>query len=624
MPRESRIHVYDAKGNTIRRVGPEAFSEAFWCDLAFSDDGRKLLIWPHNWTSHGLAGQPFLPANENARTLYVLDMPGGNLRAVRFPDAISSVDAGGADRTVVGCWDHKVYLLDRDYRPIQDLPRGVNVDAASLVRISKDDPMQMKYVLLTHEHGDHAPGAYLWRVVTGVQVVASAETAYMLRRHIPAATGYGFHSPVPVDIVPTEDNELNLAGLQVKALRLSGHAFGSMGYAFEKEGKTYVATGWSKMTPPKPDPLYRFTKKNYLVAAWLEKTLSAAYGDVDGNGRADVAVLVPQGRGSAVKIYLNQGNEFAAVPSATVELPELSRGLKLRMLQLGGGRVADFFVASEGQAVLLLARRERLDFKAVPLQVTRGSQVAAGDFDGDGKKDLVIGARFVSGYYMACQREKGMFQVRQTKLPSKRCFDIELADVNGDRREDFLTSCGDVFSRQSEDSLAEMPTFQLEPPSGEPPGWAFMAAADFNRDDWTDVALLANSEDGAIVWLYRNTCNEQEPFPEQPSATFIISEAIVNRDGPTVADFNGDGVADLLLGSNDQQPGVHVLTGSPTDGLSPNRVVSIKLDYVPHHDTRFGVADFNADGHLDLAGFGRSPTGAVGVYIWLQPGTARN
>ena len=32
------------------------------------------------------------------------------------------------------------------------------------------DPRQVKYVLATHEHGDHAPGAYLWRVVTGAAV----------------------------------------------------------------------------------------------------------------------------------------------------------------------------------------------------------------------------------------------------------------------------------------------------------------------------------------------------------------------------------------------------------------------------------------------------------------------
>jgi hypothetical protein len=247
--------------------------------------------------------------------------------------------------------------------------------------------------------------------------------------------------------------------------------------------------------------------------------------------------------------------------------------------------------------------------------------VVAGDFNDDGRKDLVIGARFVSGYYMAYQQEQGTFRVRQTRVPSKTYLDIELADVNGDRREDLLTSCGDVFLRQPDGSLAETSTFQLRPPAGEPPGWAFMAAVDFDRDGRTDVALLANGQDGAIVWLYRNTRNAQKPFPEEPSAKFIVSDATVNRDGPTVADFNGDGVADLLLCTRDKQTTVDILIGSPADGLSPKRAISVKLDDALHFDTRFGVADFNADGRLDLAGFGRSPTGAVGVYIWLQPGS---
>jgi glyoxylase-like metal-dependent hydrolase (beta-lactamase superfamily II) len=536
--------------------------------------------------------------------------------------------------------------------------------------------MQVKYVLLTHEHGDHAPGAYLWRVVTGAQVVASAEMAYVLQHHIPGGTGYGFHPPVPVDVVLTGDKELDLAGLKVKAMRLPGHTFGSMGYAFQRGGKTYVAsgdlimpggtlgysgsldfsaedvlhslkklvrlrpdvvlgghgggepedfiakgieageaTGWSRMTPPKPNPLYRFRQTNYAVAAWLEPIVSAAYGDVDGDGRPDVAVLVPKARGSAVKIYLNQGGRFADSPDAVVELPELRRGWKLRMVRLGGGKTADFFVSSEGQAVLLLAQQGQLKFKAVPLPVIRGAQVAAGDFDGDGRADLVIGSRFVTRYYVACQREDGTFQVHQTKAPTKTYLDMDLADVNGDKRQDLLTSCGDVFLRQTDGSLATAPAFHLKPPAGEPKGWAFMAAADFDRDGWPDVALLANGKDGTTVWLYRNTRNAQEPFSKEPGAKFVVPEA---------SDFRGDGAPDLSLCTRDRQPGVRILAGSPADGLSPQRILPVKLDYVPHFDTRFGVADYNGDGRPDLAGFGRSPTGAVGVYIWLQPeGKAR-
>ena len=36
------------------------------------------------------------------------------------------------------------------------------------------DPMEVRYVIPTHEHGDHAHGAYLWRVVSGAEVIAGA------------------------------------------------------------------------------------------------------------------------------------------------------------------------------------------------------------------------------------------------------------------------------------------------------------------------------------------------------------------------------------------------------------------------------------------------------------------
>jgi hypothetical protein len=145
-----------------------------------------------------------------------------------------------------------------------------------------------------------------------------------------------------------------------------------------------------------------------------------------------------------------------------------------------------------------------------------------------------------------------------------------------------------------------------------------VAAADFEHSGWTDIVLLANRQSGATVWLYRNTRNPQAPFPKEPSAKFMVPGAEVNRDGPTIADWNGDGISDLILCKRGNEGGAFILSGSPADGLSPKRIEAVKLDYIPYYDARFGVADFG-NGRVGLAGFGRSPTGAMGVYIWLQP-----
>jgi hypothetical protein len=137
MPSRPTIHLYDVHGNVIRRIGPKMFSDALWCDLAFSLDGRTLIASPHNWTSRGLGGQPILPADENARTLYTCDIASGEIRETRFPDTISSVDSDAGGTIAVGCWNHKVYLLDKTGRLLPSLPDGIDVGAASLIRGSK-------------------------------------------------------------------------------------------------------------------------------------------------------------------------------------------------------------------------------------------------------------------------------------------------------------------------------------------------------------------------------------------------------------------------------------------------------------------------------------------------------
>ncbi|MBM4042707.1 MAG: MBL fold metallo-hydrolase [Planctomycetes bacterium] len=812
MPSRPTIHVYDADGKTIRRVGPEAFGlgvppsggspedrlkaglRTGWCDLAFSPDGKRLLISPHNWTSRGLGRQALLPADEGAHTLYVLDIAAkAPMYTKRFNDAISSACWRG-DRIVAGCWDRS-YLLETKGQPLHSL----DVGAASIVRASCDgkrlaiattvgvvemrdadgkqlwrtdlneavppgdkpwtksqqagkigpgiwrtnggfahsdmgaqlvveapdglimidpnagasfeqnwakiqgaglDPKKVKYVLLTHEHGDHAPGSYLWRVVTGAQVIASAETAYVLQHHLPNETGYGFHPPNPVDIALTEDKELDLAGLKVKAIRLPGHTYGSMGYVFTKEGRTYVATGdlimpggvlgysgsfdfsaenvlaslrklaalkpdevlgghgggppdnfiaagiatgeatgWSRMKPEKPNPLFGFKQANYLVAGWLQPIQAAAYGDIDGDGRPDVAVLVLKGKGSAILVYLNKvvarhsvaepirrgaadyvGGKFAEAPDAEIDLPDLSRGWKLRIVRVSGGKGADLFVSSEGQAVLLLAEQGQLKFRTVPLAgLTRASQVVTGDFNNDGRTDLLIGGRFIGGHAIAYQGEDGAFRVRNYKAPDRGYFGVALADVNGDKRDDLIFSTGDILLRKADGSFEDTPSIRLKPPSGsgEQAGWVFLAAADFDKDGWTDVALLVSGKEGCIVSLCRNTKDPKQPFAEKPSTEFVAKDAAIIRDGPTVADWNADGVPDLILATR-EKPSARILLGSAADGLSPERALTVPLDYSRHFDTQLGVADFTGDGKPDLAGFGPSAAQAVGVYIFLN------
>ena len=771
MPARPAIQVYDAEGQLLRRWEPTTFAEPFWCDLSFSADGRTLIVVPHSWTCRGLAGQPILPADATAQSMYLLDIASGDVTVLRFPDAIADLAQGG-ELAAVACWNGQVYLFDSQWRPVR--AEGLPVGGPALVRVSADgqrilaaatrgvvhmfsadgrqlwqtdlkgvakpgdkpwtknqkagsvapgiwtantgrahsdlggqyvieapqglilidpnaglsieqnwariagaglDPRQVRYVLLTHEHGDHAPGAYLWRVLTGAQVVASAEIAYTLQHHIPNGTGYGFHPPVPVDIALKEDGELDLAGLKVRGVRLPGHTYGSMGWMFDKDGKKYVAigdlimpggvlgysgsinfspddvlasleklgrlqpdailpghgptgdpapylkgievgeaTGWGKMTPRKPDPFYGFASRDYLVVGWLENIQSSAFGDVDGDGRPDVALLTSAAEGSEVKIYLNQGGRFGQTPDGAVAVPEIDPGFKLRMGHVNADRAADFLVSSESTAVLLVSEPGKLKYRTEPLPgLTRATQFLTGDASGDGQ-EYVVGGRFVGQFSVFGDRDARL-RPTQTIKTAEAYFDLARTDFNGDGRADVITSGGEVFLRGDDGRFPETPDLRLPRPGT---GWTFMAVDDFNGDRRPDVALVTGEARPLTLSVFYHTGDAKRPLTSRPSATFELpANAGVLRDGPTTGDWNGDGIADLLLGTG-QEGNVFVLLGAAPAGLSLDRTATLTLDYRLHFDTRIGVADFNGDGRADLAGFGTSAVGAPAVYIRLQ------
>lgn len=60
-----------------------------------------------------------------------------------------------------------------------------------------------------------------------------------------------------------------------------------------------------------------------------------------------------------------------------------------------------------------------------------------------------------------------------------------------------------------------------------------------------DALLLANAKDNVLAAFNLNTGDSRLPFLQEP-VTFTVSNATVLCDDPTVADWNADGVADLV------------------------------------------------------------------------------
>jgi glyoxylase-like metal-dependent hydrolase (beta-lactamase superfamily II) len=550
------------------------------------------------------------------------------------------------------------------------------------------DPTRVKYVLATHEHGDHAPGAYLWRIATGARFVCSEEMAYTLQHHLPLGTGYGLHPPVPTDIKIKKDTELDLAGLKVRALRLPGHTAGSMGWFFTKGERKYISfgdlimpdgplgysgsinfsgrdvlaslrklrdlepnfalpghgpvgdtsryfqagievgmrVGWGKIRPEKPDPYFRIKAKNVHVAAWNIDAASADFGDIDGDGKPDLAVVVPDGEGSMVKLYLNKGGSFPDEPDQQIRVPSVSGPSKIRLAHLNDDRIADIMIGGRSTA-LLLSQGNRPEYKVVPLSIAEVHQVRTGDVAGDGSKAILLGMRF-GGYHQVRFDREGKATLVQMKPEVRGPYaDLRFVDLNGDGRTDLVTSSGQVYLRQSDGKLPVVPTLELPLPI--PGAWTYLAVSDFNGDRRPDIALLSQGEGtGSRLSVFNNTGNAERPFGNRPGTSIDLSGPDPKqghpllRDAPIVADWNGDGVPDLVVGKG-QDNRVLVLFGG-REGLDRKRSTTIELEYRIHYETGLHVADFDGDGVPDLASLGYTSTGVgasgpLAAYLWKQP-----
>jgi glyoxylase-like metal-dependent hydrolase (beta-lactamase superfamily II) len=781
LPARPAITVYDQGGQVLRRFAPETFAHPFWCDLHFTPDGNRLIVSPHSWTCRGLAGQPRLPADEHASDLYVLDIAGGKVTRLPFPDAISDV-AVSDKGLAVSCWDGRVYgLTERDLAE-KRLPAGTDVGGPALLRATQDgtrlvvagaggvvrlldatgrevwqtdlnkavkpglkpwvanarampigpgvwqlpggrvesdlggqrlieapdglilieghaglsfesewaairavgvDPRRVKYVLATHEHGDHAPGAYLWRIVTGAQFVCSEEMAYTLQHHTPLNSGYGFHPPVPTDVKVSEDTDLDLAGQKVRALRIPGHTYGSMAWLFEKGGKSYlgfgdlimprgvlgysgsinfsardvlrslrklqdlhpdvvlpghgavggpadtlgagievgVAGGWGLIRPEKPDPYFRITQKNVVVAAWNLGATSAAFGDIDGDGRPDIAIVSPDADGTRLRIFLNRGGRFEDQPDHDIALPQVRQPSKVRILPAAKGRAADLFVAGQS-AALLRADGKLPKYRVVPFDLRDAHQVRV--IDAGGRQETVILGRFSGAHLL--DESTGKARLTPFRPEVKGAYaDLRSVDLNGDGRPDLVTSSGHVYLRGADGRLPDEPTLRLETAPGD---WHFLAVGDFNGDGRPDVVLLAYGMHGQTsARVFYNRGAADRPFADKPDVVIPLNPAQKNvpftllRDAPMVCDWNGDGIDDLVVGRGQSQE-VLILLGS-RDGLDAKRSQTLTLDYRTHYETGLFAGDFNGDGRPDLAVFGYTLTGVgwngpPAAYIWLQ------
>jgi hypothetical protein len=387
-------------------------------------------------------------------------------------------------------------------------------------------------------------------------------------------------------------------------------------YEASRKGKTYVFHGRAAG----PGMAAAFTLTGRLEWDRLGHA-AAGVGDVNHDGYADILVGAPgvdaggNARGQAY-LYLGGSHGISSVPAFTVTGRADNDALGLAVSAAGDVNhdgYADFLVGApfvpaggslRGQAYLYLGGEDgpgpvpaftatgRADWDQLGTPVS-----GAGDVDGDGYADVLIGASH--------------------------------ADVGGGDRGQVYLHLG------TPDGISFVPAFTVTGRADEDYlGYAVAGAGDVNGDGRADVLVGADRADAGgtdrgQVYLYLGSSDGLSSSP----ALTITGRAdgdILGYSAASAGDVNGDGYADILVGApgadagGDDRGQVYLYLGS-SDGLnsSPAFTLTGRADNDMLGTGVASAGDVNGDGRADaLIGGAGAPDGSHKgqVYLYLGDG----
>jgi hypothetical protein len=259
---------------------------------------------------------------------------------------------------------------------------------------------------------------------------------------------------------------------------------------------------------------------------------------------------------------------------------------------------------------------------------------SAGDVNGDGFADLIMGASLAGGNtglaFVYPGGPTGLSTTPTTIASPKGAYEFgswvtSAGDVNGDGFGDVLISAvteaddGLLYVYfGSPAGLSATPTLFTSPRGGV---FAAFEASDINGDGFTDVVVgnISVGQDIGAVYVYLGGPNGLSTTPtllNNPGPPGYFGSFVANA-----GDVNGDGFADVVIGADgvNQDAGAAYLYFGSAAGLSTTPTV---LGPPPGAPQFFGVSaaragDVNGDGFGDIV-IGASGGGSAGAaYVYL-------
>jgi hypothetical protein len=378
--------------------------------------------------------------------------------------------------------------------------------------------------------------------------------------------------------------------------------------------------------------------------AWSPTFVAAGYGssvagagDVDGDGYGDVLVGAPSytgGQASEGRAYLYRGGPSGldTTPDWTVESNSASAALGQSVASAGdvnGDGLSDVIIgadgydggeADEGAAFVYLGSYDGLvgGDETTATSAVGGDQAgsgfavsvaSAGDVNGDGYADLIVGA---PGYDSGQTNEGAAFV--------------------------FLAGSGGIPDQDSLEADTQLEADQ----DGASFGSSVASAGDVNGDGYADVIVGASNYDAGetdegAAWVFYGSATGVPDGNPATALTQLESDEADSMFGRSVAsagDVNGDGYADVIVGAYRfdvdavEQGAALIFMGSSGGivGSDPDTAAAIIAAGQPNAQLGYSVAsvgDVNGDGYADVAvgaPYYDSPESSEGAFFIFHGG----
>ena len=308
---------------------------------------------------------------------------------------------------------------------------------------------------------------------------------------------------------------------------------------------------------------------------------SIASGDVNGDGKADLAVAHLNSNNSVLLLLGDGAGGF----SAPASIPVGAQPGSVTLGDLNGDRQLDLITVNSGTISILLGDGSG-GFGAPTLLSVPGfnpDYAAVADFNNDGLADLAVVYLNTGSVSILLGNGAGGFgPATNFTVPSGAQY-VVVNDFNGDGKSDLAIAVISGVSILLGNGNGGFGPAQTLPTSSTVYA---VAAGDFNSDGKADLAAAIVNTRSVLIYLG----NGQGGFASP--ATLQV------YDGPNslvAADYNGDGHADLATANS---PGnVSVLLGDGAGSFAA-AVTYIDGGYTPRSLTN---GDFNSDGRPDIA-----------------------